>query len=153
MNLIAEYKLLLAGISAYLACIGCGLVYGLRGKNLWVSGIGGALGWITFTVCNALFDSVLSYFIATLALSVFSEIMSRVLKQPATVFLSIALLPLVPGAGIYFTMRAFVDQDMTAFAINGSNTLSIAGMLALGVLVISTISRIFLRPLHHRKQR
>jgi uncharacterized membrane protein YjjB (DUF3815 family) len=148
-----ENSLALSGLAAYAACVAFGLVYGLRGRTLWASANGGALGWTAYKLLAVHFDSVLPYFIATLILSIFSEIMSRVLKQPATVFLTIALLPLVPGAGIYYTMRAFVDQDMAAFATQGANTLSIAAMLALGILMITTLSRIIFSTIHSQQKK
>ena len=79
-----------------------------------------------------------SYLVAAAASSFYAEIMARIRKFPATSYLLCALVPLIPGAGIYYTMD-FIRRGMTAEAYaKGLATAYIAGAMAIGVLLVST---------------
>lgn len=64
-------------------------------------------------------------------------------KCPATGYLLIAFIPLVPGAGIYNMMDAALRGDTQDFLTTGLHTLSIAGALAVGVLIVSSLVRMY----------
>ena len=69
--------------------------------------------------------------------------MARFRKFPAISYLVISLLPLIPGAGIYYTMNYAVQGNMTAFSESGTQTIALAGAMAVGILIISTAFRIW----------
>ena len=50
--------------------------------------------------------------------------------------------PLIPGAGIYYTMNYAVHGNMERFAAQGMHTAAIAGDIAVGVLLVTTIVRL-----------
>ena len=76
-------------------------------------------------------------------------IFARIRKCPVTGYLIIALLPLVPGGGIYEAMRFCVQGDTQQFLSALVRTFGIAGALALGTVLGSSAIRILL-PLMHR---
>ena len=67
--------------------------------------------------------------------------MARVRKTTVTTFLISGLFPLVPGAGMYYTMLAIVHNDLSEALSTGISTLSTAAVMALGILFVSTLSR------------
>ena len=69
--------------------------------------------------------------------------MARVDKVPVIVYLIIALLPLVPGSGMYYTMEYWLTGDEVAFVTTGSHTIMIAGALALGIVLVSSMVRLW----------
>jgi uncharacterized membrane protein YjjB (DUF3815 family) len=129
-------------IWAFLACIAFGLVYSMRGKTLLIASLGGALGWFVYLIFNFLNRDILQFFIATVATAIYSEIMARLLKKPATEFQIVALLPMVPGGGIFYTMEYCVIGNDEMFMKTGLHTLGIAGALAMGILLVSSLFRI-----------
>ena len=54
-----------------------------------------------------------------------------------------ALFPLIPGAGVYYTMNYAVQGNMDVFASSGMHTAAIAGSIAVGVLLASTVFRMW----------
>ena len=84
-----------------------------------------------------------SYLAAASFAAVYAEIMARVRKCPATAFLVISLVPLIPGAGLYYTMRFAVDGNLQACIEKGIGTLTIAGVMAVGVILINTFLRMY----------
>ena len=93
------------------------------------------------------------YFFGTLALAVYAEVMARVRRSPATGYLHVALLPMVPGGGIYYTMEYGIAGNTEMFLETGMHTLGIAGALALGILVVSTLARIVALVGEERRER
>ena len=51
----------------------------------------------------------------------------------ATVFVTIAILPLVPGVGLYRAMSALATGEMTAGASIAAHTMALIVMIALGI--------------------
>ncbi len=50
------------------------------------------------------------------------ELFARYFKKPATVYIIPGIVPLVPGAGMYYTMLALVEKDFLLAANNGTET-------------------------------
>jgi uncharacterized membrane protein YjjB (DUF3815 family) len=69
--------------------------------------------------------------------------MARIRKCPAIGFLITALLPLIPGSSLYYTMNYAVRGEMALFASKGMSTIVFAGLMAAGVLLISTSVRMW----------
>lgn len=103
---------------------------------------GGMLSWVFFVACAPLGNDLAQYLISTIIVSAYAEIMARVFKAPVTGFLTIGILPLVPGGGIYYTMEHCVLGETDLFIETGIHTLAIAGALAIGVLVVSSMVRL-----------
>ena len=77
-----------------------------------ICGVGGGLVWLIYL----LFDkSLMGAFWAAAAIGVYSEMMARLVRCPATGYLLVSLLPLVPGGGIYYTMSYCVNGEREMF--------------------------------------
>lgn len=105
--------------------------------------LGGALGLVVYLLLNPIQNDIVQYFFATVVTAVYSEIMARVCKKPVTSFQVMALLPMVPGGGIFYTMEYCVIGNGTMFMSTGLHTLGIAGALAMGILLVSTLVRMW----------
>jgi uncharacterized membrane protein YjjB (DUF3815 family) len=129
---------------AFLSSIGFGVLFNIRGKNLIIASIGGALGWFTYLLSGKLQPSgVFSLFLAAMVVSIFSEIMARVYKTPVTLFLLCGIIPLVPGGGMYFATLEAVKGNLDISLSKGIQTLFSAGAIAIGIVFVSSISTIF----------
>ena len=141
-------------ICAFIATLGFGILFNVRDKNLLFASLGGALGWLAYLISLNMSNSVmLATFIASIVISIYAEIFSRVLKNPVTLFLICALIPLAPGSGVYYTILAAVQGEVLQSLNKGIETLSIAGLIALGIITVSTLSRLIQRIESLRKQR
>ena len=83
----------------------------------------------------------LSSLIASAIAAAYSDFMAHMVKVPATVMIIPAIVPLVPGGRLYYTMLGAVREDMALFSSNGSSALQIAAGLAMGIIVVKAISR------------
>lgn len=83
----------------------------------------------------------LSSLVASAVAAAYSDFMAHMVKVPATVMIIPAIVPLVPGGRLYYTMLGAVREDMALFSSNGSSALQIAAGLAMGIIVVTAISR------------
>ena len=85
--------ILLSCLYSFIATIGFCIMFNIRGKMVFFASLGGALGWIAYEL-SAFFGNDLSqYFVATVVIALYAEIMARLHKVPVTVYLIAALIP------------------------------------------------------------
>ncbi|MBQ8590138.1 MAG: threonine/serine exporter family protein [Firmicutes bacterium] len=125
------------------ATVGYALIFNQPRRHLIVTGLIGAAGWLLYLLAVELgngdpFSSFLSAFLVTFL----SQIAARVFKDPVMVFCIPGIMPIVPGAGMYRTMRAFVTHETALAAATGYNTISMAGAIALGLLAATSLFQI-----------
>ncbi len=132
---------------SFFACICFAVVFQVKGKHIFFAGFGGLLSWLVYLLAAYPFpESVIPrYFIATVIVTIYSECCARILRSPVTVFLAISLLPLVPGGGIYQTMVYCINGNTVNAVRQCISTIGIAGALAIGIVVVSSIVHLILR--------
>lgn len=127
---------------ACLACVGYGLVYNIQGFGVLICGSGAALGWFVYLVAQHwLGGDAVPAFTAAAVIAVYAESMARIRRCPVTGYLQIALLPLVPGAGIYDAMRHCIMGEVDLFLTTLIHTFSFAAALAIGAMLTSAVIR------------
>lgn len=133
-------------IAAFISSFAFGIVFNIKGKNLFFAALCGALGWFVYKYSLKLeMTDTTALFLASLALSIYSEIFARILKTPVTTFVIAALIPLVPGGGMYYTMVEAITGDVMKSLEIGIKTIASAGTLALGIILVSTITKTIIR--------
>lgn len=131
-------------IGCLLGCIGFSIIFNIHGRGILLCALGGVLAWSVYTLLPRFGCSeILAYFWAAVFSAAYSEAMARIRKCPAISYLVISIFPLIPGAGVYYTMMYALLGDMTRFAEQGMHTIAIAGVMAVGILLVSTSVRIW----------
>ena len=148
-----QFTYYLPCIYAFLACIGFSLLFNIHGAaGMLICAGGGALGWLVYLLAAPLVHSdIIQSFFAALAISAWSEIMARLRRCPVTSFLLVALFPLVPGGGIYYTMEHAMSGETSLFLESLLHTLGLAGALAVGVLMVASLARLVTNYQNHRR--
>ena len=133
-------------LAATVASLGFSLLFNTRGKKLIFSALGGGLSWTLFLLLSYLIkNEAACYFVVAVAGSLYAEIMARLLRSPATVFITISMIPLVPGASLYYTMSHALNGNFESFADKGLATVALAAAIAIGVIVSTVIMRIYIK--------
>ena len=128
-----------------------GILFNIRGKRLAAAAFGGLLSWSLFLAASRLIpNEPIDYFIVAAVVSLYSEIMARILKTPATPIATTSLIPLIPGGSLYYTMTSALESDFNDFLGKAVSTLKLAGALALGIIIVTTVSQALFR---RRKKR
>ena len=118
--------------------LGFSLLYSLRGKRLLWASLGGAVAWAVYIFVsyysngNLFLCGTVSAMVAT----AYSEVFARILKTPKTAFIFPAIVPMVPGGGLYYTMSNLITKDYTKAIEYALNTFTTAIALAFGIVVV-----------------
>jgi uncharacterized membrane protein YjjP (DUF1212 family) len=148
------HPLLLESIACFISCTGFAIVFNIHGPGGLLCAAGGTLTWITYRLLLQYGGGdFTAYFGATVVASLYAEVMARIRKYPAISYLVISAFPLIPGAGVYYTMNYAVRGAMAQFSSKGMHTIAIAGIMAVGILIGSTTVRIVSTWLYRRKHK
>jgi len=140
-------------LSCFAGCIGFVILFNIHGPGGLLCALGGAATWLVYLIAFQLSGSDLAaYFWSALSASAYSEIMARIRKYPAISYLVVSIFPLIPGAGVYYTMNYAVRGMNEQFATQGLHTAAIAGIIAVGILLASTTVRMYLTWRSQRKR-
>lgn len=140
---IIENPLWQEAIACCISSYGFVIIFNIHGKGGLLCVLGGAFTWIVYRlILQHSGNDIAAYFWATITASLYAEIMARIRKYPAISYLVISAFPLIPGAGVYYTMRHVINGDMDGFIAQGTHTISIAGVMAVGILLTSTAVRL-----------
>lgn len=148
------YSLPIQLLGCFIGCYGFSVLFNIHGPGMLLCTLGGMLTWAVYLLFLDLgCDDVTSYLLATIIAAAYAEIMARIRKCPAIAYLVVAIFPLIPGASVYYTMNYAVQGDMVSFADQGMHTIAIAGVMAVGMLLVSTTMRLITtwrRKVNHR---
>ena len=121
-------QLLLPVLFAFLCSAAFAIIYNIYGLGILVCAFGGALGWLSYLLSAPLLQSDIGQmFIAAVVISIYAEVMARIRKFPVTGYQMVAALPMV-------------------------HTLGLAGAIAVGVLLVSSVVRMYQSVHHSRKE-
>lgn len=132
-----------AFIFAFCSTVGFSILFHVPKKHIATAGFVGALGWLTYTyfiVSGS--GSVLACFAGTCIVAIISDVFSRAFKDAATIFIIPGILPLVPGANMYYTMLAILEGNVTETASIGTETILMAGSIAVALLVVASVTKL-----------
>lgn len=141
-------------ICAFTGSLGFGILFNIRGKNLFFAALGGALSWMAYLFsglfCNV---DISQYFIAAAVISLYSELMAIIRKVPVTIFLVTSMIPLVPGGVIFHTMENLILGKARISAEMGIYAFEIAGAIAMGILLMAFLVRILKQIIRNRYEK
>ena len=136
-------------IAVFVGCCGFCILFNVHGRGCVLCIIGGVATWMLYLLWGALgCDIYAANLFAALFAALYAEVMARVRKCPSMPYLVITILPLLPGAGVYYTMSLGLEGDMMDAVAKGLETIGVAGALAVGILLVSSVFRILNRRIH-----
>ena len=128
-------------ITGMLGSLGFALLFGLKKQYLIVAAIGGLLNWGLYLLgmhwLNTIFFAGL---LASASSALYSEIMARVKKAPATLFFITSVIPLIPGRALYYTCSNAVMRNWAEAKSYANITLQYALSIAAGACIIWAIT-------------
>ena len=126
--------------SGLVGTVGFSILFRSDKNRILCNAIGGGLTCFVYLVSCHFFDHMLvQNLFPALFVSIYAEVMARIVKAPATPILACSIIPLVPGGKLYYTTYYFVVGDMEKFDTTLTETLQIAAGLAIGIICISVI--------------
>lgn len=147
------YHWIIQCMAAFWGCIGFSFIFNIHGPGILLCALGGAVSWAVYCLsAHYGCSNTMCYFLSALTAATYSETMARIRKYPAISYLVISIFPLIPGSGIYYTTNCLLMGDMSGFTDTGKRTIAIAGVIAVGILMTSTLVRLWNEWKNHAKR-
>ncbi|MBR5534199.1 MAG: threonine/serine exporter family protein [Ruminiclostridium sp.] len=132
-------------VAAGLGTAGFALFFSVNRRHLVLASLGGMLSWLLYL---AAWEQGAGVFLSTLlsaaCICLWSEILARIRKAPANIFLLPGIVPLLPGSALYYTMEGIVGGDMAQVMEKGSEAGAVAVGIAAGIILGSELFRLYL---------
>ena len=139
----ASYPAWAQAIMIFIACTGFFILFNVHGWGSFLCAFGGVVTWMAYLLLRELGVGIYGMnFFASVIAAIYSEVMARSRKYPVTSYLVISSIPLLPGAGIYYTMSFGLEGNMQAALQKGLETAGVAGSIAVAILLVSTVFRL-----------
>ena len=127
-------------LTAFLGALGFAILFGVLRRCLLIAAAGGMLTWGLYLAMDAwLHVEFLSCLAAATFAVLFSELLARRLKLPATMFIAPAIIPLVPGGTLYYAMSFDVHGELEKARSYGMRALLSALAIAGGISLVTVL--------------
>ncbi|MDE6910824.1 MAG: threonine/serine exporter family protein [Lachnospiraceae bacterium] len=136
MEFVQKYFVMI--LTATAGTLGYCLIINIKRNKIIYGCLGGMFSTFLYCICvecglSLLLQNLIPAAVATL----YAEVLARVVKAPATVFLIPAIIPLVPGGRLYYSMSAIVDANADEAKLYARETIVIALGIAVGIVIVS----------------
>jgi len=138
---IRRILMILQIIFSFLGTLAFSIIFNVEKKELFLCGAAGAIGWFFYLIVSKNNTIVFASFISTLVITFISRILANIRKTPITVFLISGIIPLVPGAGIYYTMLNILTSNNSLASYKGIETMKISGVIAVGIIIVLSLPK------------
>ena len=139
-------------ITAFIGSVSFCFVFNLRRKLIPIASLGSILCWSIYLIGTYFYNGALiPCLLASAAAALYAEILARIKKAPATLFLVTGVLPVIPGSKLYYTMSSVVHKDWELAKEYGVLTIESAIAIAIGISLIWAFSVMLQNILKNRK--
>jgi uncharacterized membrane protein YjjB (DUF3815 family) len=120
---------------AMAATVSFAVLYDAPQKELFFSGLSGAVGWVVYIYLTGTMhtNAIFACLVATIILTLIARILAVMRRCPVTVYLLVSIFPLVPGTGIYYTSYYLITRQKELFSVTGLTTFETAAAIAFGI--------------------
>lgn len=139
-------NVLIQCLAALFASAAFGWLLAQPKRTMLYTSLIGLNGYVIFLLMG---QTAMAYFVSSLVVGLLCELTARVLRMATTLFLVSAIIPLVPGLGLYRTMMYLAQEDFSMAVTTGVDTLTGIGAIALSLTIATAIFsniRINVRP-------
>ena len=128
---------------AFLAILGFSIRSNLKGIKILFTALSGGLCWAFYLITLYYSKSMLfSVFISIILVCMYSEIVAPRLRTPVSVFVTCAIIPLVPGRSLFESMQFYMAGNNVQASKSILQTLLIAGTISIAIAIVSSVTNL-----------
>lgn len=134
---------LITVVYAFFSSVGFSILFNIPRKEMVYAGLSGALGWLFYIIVMKGTNSIIfASFMGALVAGVTAEILARIRKQPASIFVIPGMIPLVPGYGLYYSMLKIIEKNYDEALSVGFEAMLVAISIASAIIMATSFGRI-----------
>lgn len=136
-------ELIVNGICAFAGATAFAVLFNVPRHFYIGCGITGAAGWCVYLILEEYtgVSTAIASFCGTLVVVLMSRMLTVRMKCPITIFLVSGVIPMVPGAGIYYTTYYLVMNQLGMAASKGLEAVKVSFGIVLGIAIVLSIPR------------
>ena len=124
-------------ITSFFGSLGFAIIFNLRKKHLVFASLGGVFCWGAYLLMDMLYQGVfIPTLVASAVAALYAEVFARILKAPATVIFVSAIIPLIPGSSLFYTMSSIVSGEIELFKKYGIETILFVLGITSGISIV-----------------
>lgn len=139
-------------LAAMVGTIAFSLLFGVPRKYYAYCGLIGGAGWGVYSAAGLLWASAQSALAATIVVILLSRLAAVKERCPVTIFLISGIFPLVPGAGVYWTVYYMVTDQLYLAVQTGYTAVKVAVAIVLGIVFVFELPQGLFRALVGRRR-
>ena len=129
-------------ISCGIASMGFAWLFKAADKQAFYVGIGGSMTWGAYLIAQYFHgDTFICTIVAAAVVAAYAFIMSRYHRAPATIFLTTSIMPVVPGASLFYMMYGFEQGDYVMANQQAITLATTCLAIAFGFLLVDIASQ------------
>lgn len=125
--------------AAMVGTISFSLLFGVPRQYYPGCGLIGGAGWAVYVLASKVWGPGGASYAATVVVIFLSRAAAVRKRCPATIFLISGIFPLVPGAGIYWTVYYLITEQLGLAVHTGYGALKVAVAIVLGIVTVFEI--------------
>lgn len=128
--------------SSTIACVGLAILYKVSSRQIFWAGIGSFITWAIYLAAEEYTGSAyLATMVASIFVSFYGMIMAKENRAPETIFRTVAVFPLVPGAHLYYMMYYAVMSETRMAVSEARKSLLLALAVVCGFFLFDVIRK------------
>ena len=139
-------------LAAMVGTIAFSLLFGVPRKYYAYCGLIGGAGWGVYSAAGLLWAPAQSALAATIVVLLLSRLAAVKERCPVTIFLISGIFPLVPGAGVYWTVYYMVTDQLYLAVQTGYTAVKVAVAIVLGIVFVFELPQGLFRALVGRRR-
>ena len=139
-------------LAAMVGTIAFSLLFGVPRKYYAYCGLIGGAGWGVYSAAGLLWAPAQSALAATIVVILLSRLAAVKERCPVTIFLISGIFPLVPGAGVYWTVYYMVTDQLYLAVQTGYTAVKVAVSIVLGFVFVFELPQGLFRALVGRSR-
>ena len=139
-------------LAAMVGTIAFSLLFGVPRKYYAYCGLIGGAGWGVYSAAGLLWAPAQSALAATIVVILLSRLAAVKERCPVTIFLISGIFPLVPGAGVYWTVYYMVTDQLYLAVQTGYTAVKVAVAIVLGIVFVFELPQWLFRALVGRRR-
>ena len=133
-------------LSAVVGTVSFSVLFGVPREYYPYCGFIGGAGWLVYCLAELFLPGSGPCFVATAGVILLSRTAAVVKRCPVTIFLIAGIFPLVPGAGVYWTVYHIVMEELFLAVSTGYSAMKEAIAIVMGIVFVFELpQKLFVR--------
>lgn len=133
-------------LSAVVGTVSFSVLFGVPREYYPYCGFIGGAGWLVYCLAELFLPGSGPCFVATTVVILLSRTAAVVKRCPVTIFLIAGIFPLVPGAGVYWTVYHIVMEELFLAVSTGYSAMKEAIAIVMGIVFVFELpQKLFVR--------